>query len=68
MVKKYRTDYLFGNNSFIIGMASAFNLKGNFFDYDESENAQEADAKAIENDWGVVGQDLLEAAISYEQK
>lgn len=51
-MKKYRTDYLFDDNSFIMGVASAFNLMGTFFDYNYCQTDQEADAKALENDWG----------------
>ncbi|MCA6072809.1 MAG: hypothetical protein LE178_04665 [Endomicrobium sp.] len=58
-MKKYRTDYLFDDNSFIMGVASAFNLMGTFFDYNYCQTDQEADAKALENDWGVIGQGLL---------
>jgi hypothetical protein len=68
MTTKYATDYLFENNDFFTGMMLAFNLDGNFFNYDESNDEQESDAKAIENDWRVVGQDLIMAAVSYEQK
>ncbi|MCL2390793.1 MAG: hypothetical protein FWD54_07235 [Endomicrobia bacterium] len=67
MTKKYRTDFLFNDNNFLIGMGSAFNLCGNFFDYNESEDGSKADAKAIENDWGVIGQDLSEV-LSNESK
>jgi hypothetical protein len=60
-MKKYCTDFLFGNNNFLIGMGSAFSLFGDYFSYNTSKSGQEADKKAMENDWGVVGQDIQEA-------
>ncbi len=39
-------------------MGSAFNLTGNYYTFNYSKNAQEADCKALENDWGVVGKDI----------
>jgi len=65
---KYKTDFLFQKNNALVGAASAFNLAGNFFDYNTSGTENEADMKAIENDWGVVGQDLTKVISSYEPK
>ncbi len=59
--KKFRTDFLYPKNSPLIGAGSIFNIAGNYFDFNYSNTPEEADAKAIANDWGVVGQDLKEA-------
>jgi hypothetical protein len=67
-MKQYRTDYLFDKNNFLIGMLSAFNLSGNFFNYNFSETESEADSKAIANDWGVIGQDLLDVLKGYNEQ
>jgi hypothetical protein len=66
-MKSYKYVYVFGKNNFIIGAGSVFNLFGNFFDYNISETEQEADTRAIANDWKLIGQDLLEV-ISREPK
>lgn len=68
MSKKYSTTYLLGENNFLIGMACALNLGGNFFLYGDSESSLEADIKALENDWGIIGQDIQEAINNYEHK
>jgi hypothetical protein len=58
LIKKYRTFLLFPRNSFHIGIGSAFNIAGNYYKFNYSKTEVEADTKVIENDWGVVGQDL----------
>jgi hypothetical protein len=60
-IKKYKTNFLVPNTSFLIGMGSIMNIQGNYFDFNYSDTLEEADSKAIENDWGVVGNDLRRA-------
>lgn len=57
----YQTDYLFESSSFLAGMGSVLNISGQNFNYNTSATAQDADKKALENDWGVVGQDIQSA-------
>lgn len=56
--RKYRTDILFPRTSFLIGAGSIFNLAGNYFEFNTSHSEEIADIRAIESDWGVVGDDL----------
>lgn len=56
--KYYRTDHLFPKSNFITGAGTLFNLTGNFYSFNTCDTAEEADARAIESDWGVVGLDL----------
>lgn len=58
--KVFHTDFLFANPSFIVGAGSIFNIAGNYFDYNYSHSTDEADAKAIRSDWGMIGQDMFE--------
>lgn len=60
--KKYRSDFLFPKSGFLIGMGSVLNVGGNYFRFNYSESDIAADTNAIENDWGVIGQDLLDTA------
>jgi len=60
-IKKYKTNFLVPSTSFLIGMGSIMNIQGNYFDFNYSDTLEEADGKAIENDWGVVGNDLRKA-------
>jgi len=57
--KEYSTYYLFKQQgSFLTGMGTLLNIQGNFFDYNYLKTGENADAKAIANDWGVIGQDI----------
>lgn len=60
-ILKYRTNFLFPKTSFFVGMGSAFNLFGNYYKFNSSKTSLEADYKAIESDWGIVGQDIEKA-------
>lgn len=57
----YRTDFLFSSSDIITGFATILNLQGNFFDYNYSHSAEEADNRAIECDWALIAQDLKDA-------
>ena len=54
-MKKYRTDFLFPKDEFIIGLGSVFNIAGNYYLINYSKDA---DVKALASDWGVVGNDI----------
>lgn len=57
-VKISRTDFLFCTPNFWTGAASSINLFGNFYEFNTSETGAEADMRAIQNDFDMVGQDL----------
>lgn len=59
--KHYTTDHLFSRTNLFIGMGSIFNIAGNYFNFNTSLSNEEADQKAIESDWGVVGLDIEKA-------
>jgi len=61
MNKNAYTDFLFAQPSFASGAARLLDLWGRFDDYNRSESAAEADARAIASDWAVVGQDIYYA-------
>jgi hypothetical protein len=56
--KKYRTDFLYPTNGFLIGVGNVLNLAGNYYSFNYSSTDEEADSKAIESDWGMIGQDI----------
>ncbi len=60
-INKYKTNILFPRTSSIIGMGSIFNIAGNYFDFNYSTSGAEADAKAIESDWAMIGEDIEES-------
>jgi hypothetical protein len=57
-IKKYRSDFLFVTPSFLVGAGSVLNIAGNYFKFNYSSTDEQADAKAIESDWGVIGIDI----------
>lgn len=58
---QYNTDFLFSTSNYLSGAATAFNLFGNFYEYNFSPTDNEADHKAISNDFDIIGNDLLRA-------
>jgi hypothetical protein len=53
-----RTDFLFSRMGLMSGIASTFNLPGNFYSFNRSATPEEADTRAIFSDWSMVGEDL----------
>jgi hypothetical protein len=68
MTKKYKTNILFPRASALQGIGSIFNVAGNYFDFNYSKSGEEADQKAIEDDWGVIGDDILAIEKKVRQK
>lgn len=66
--RKFRTDFLTSRGSLLIGAGSVFNLAGSYFMFNNSNSGAEADARALECDWGMVGQDLQQAICFYEDE
>lgn len=60
-LKLYRTDFLFPKSSFNTGMGSVFDFTGKYYTFNTSKTTIEADLKAMESDWGMVGQDIEES-------
>lgn len=58
--RRYSTDFLFSTPSLLSGAGTVINLAGNFYEFNTSERGFEADEKAIENDFRMVGQDIYD--------
>lgn len=56
--KKYKTTYLFPRTSVLIGAGSSISIWGNYFGFNFYKSEAEADARALENDWYVIGSDF----------
>ena len=56
-----RTDFLFAQPSFLIGIGRLFDLCGLMDGYNNSRTEQEAEARGLYSDWRVTGEDLLRA-------
>lgn len=52
----------------IQGVGSIMNIAGNHYHFHYSSTSAEADFKAIENDWGVVGNDIVDATKKVDKR
>lgn len=59
--KEVRTDFLLPKRGFFTGFASVFSIAGDTVDFNTSNSGEEADLKAIQNDWEMIGNDIREA-------
>ena len=57
----FRTDVLFAKSNYITGAGSILSLGGNYYKFNSSPAAKDADLKALSSDWGVVGSDFTTA-------
>jgi len=53
--------FLFSDTGCLVGAGSIINIFGNYYEFNSSDSEQEADAKAIRNDFEMVGQDIEQA-------
>lgn len=58
-MSNYSSTFLLPEASFAIWAWSVFNLAWNYLEFNNSESPNEADRKAIQNDFGMVWSDLL---------
>ncbi|MCX6233912.1 MAG: hypothetical protein NT175_04195 [Bacteroidetes bacterium] len=66
--ERFRTDFLFPAPSFFKGLASIFNVPGNYYDFNYSQSNEEADYKALKTDWSIIGQDIRNAVDNMGQQ
>ena len=64
---KFRPDFLASKNDFIVGMGSVLNVAGRYFEYNSSNTAEEADAKALRSDWKNIGLDVEDSIEKFEK-
>jgi hypothetical protein len=67
-MKKNFTFKLFAEPSLIEGVSRLVDLGGTLQEYNASKTENEADYKALRNDWHAVGQDFVFSINNYEQK
>lgn len=63
-----KTTFLLPNNNFFVGLGSVLNLAGNYFEYNYSDSANDADRKAIESDWENIGEDIKIAKMNFKEE
>jgi hypothetical protein len=62
------TDFLTPDGTFLLGAATVFSLGGNTFFYNQSANPTLADARAIRQDFAMIGQDIRDVAASLQKQ
>ena len=62
-----KTDFLVPASSFLVGVGSLLNFSGVYFDYNQSRTPDEADRRALSNDWAMVGHDIREAMTQFSE-
>jgi hypothetical protein len=69
MNAQYISNKLFAEPSFLEGVSSVLDIHGELHKtYNTSKTANEADKKALQNDWRAVGDDLKVSISKYEQE
>lgn len=53
-----RSDFLFARPSFLEGVGRIVDISGSLNTYNESRSNEDADARAIRQDWEAVGHDV----------
>ena len=66
-MERFYTDFLVADDSFLMGMGTIFNLDGSFYRYNRSGTTNAADARAIRQDFAMIGQDIRDVAESVEK-
>lgn len=64
----FYTDFLAPSGSILIGAGAAFNISGEYFSYNRSANGELADARAIRQDFAMVGQDIARELVTESAK
>jgi hypothetical protein len=59
-MNRLSTDFLAASGSLLIGMGSTFNLPGAYFSYNMAPSPHAADARALWQDFAMVGQDVTD--------
>ena len=58
MIERSYTDFLAPDSTFLMGAGSVFSLSGSNFFYNRSATRELADARAIHQDFVMVGEDI----------
>jgi hypothetical protein len=62
------TDYLTPSGSFLLGVASAFAISGGFFQVNGSSDSNSADARALRQDFAMIGQDITQGREKFDRE
>ncbi len=63
-----RTYSLFPTSNFWTGFGSMFSIFGNYYLFNFSKSAKEADLKALESDWQEIGNDISISVERFHKK
>lgn len=67
-MERFYTDFLVSDCSFLTGAGSIFNVGGNFYVFNRSGTREAADARAIHQDFAMIGQDIRDVIKELEEE
>ena len=67
-MERFYTDFLVADSSFLIGAGSIFNIGGNYCRFNRSTSSAQADARALRQDFAMIGQDIHDVAANLEKE
>jgi len=65
---KLETGFLFDKTGFLRGIGSIFDFCGDYYEFNTSKTAEEADKKALKSDWQNVGEDIKVAEKKFKNE
>ena len=67
-MERFYTDFLVADSSYLIGAGTVFNIRGNYYRFNRSVSSAQADARAIRQDFAMIGQDIHDVAANLEKE
>jgi hypothetical protein len=59
---KLTSEFLFARPSFLEGVGRILDFAGSMTEYNQSQSPEEADLRALQADWAILGEDMRTAA------
>jgi len=67
-MERFYTDFLFATSSYLTGAGTVINMGGNYYRYNRSATPAQADARAIRQDFAMIGQDVRDVVETLEKE
>ena len=67
-MERFYSDFVFSTPSYLTGAGTVFNIAGNYYRYNRSVTPAQADARAIRQDFAMIGQDVCDTVKALEKE
>lgn len=67
-MERFYTDFLVATPSYLTGAGTVINIGGNYYRYNRSATPAQADARAIRQDFAMIGQDVHDVIETLENE